>query len=160
MAEKHLLVVFTVDDQQFAVNLSCVQRIVRAVEVTHVPQAPSVILGVINVEGEVIPVVNSRRRLGLPERDIGLDDLFIIVRENDRAFALVADEVRPVMELQGPQVIASERVLPGEGYIEGVAKVDEGMIMVLSVDRTLPYDEHRSVQAAIEAKPHPGLSDK
>lgn len=151
MAGTHQLVIFSIDDQQFALDLSCVQRIVRAVGVTHIPQAPEVILGVINVEGDVIPVVKSRKRLGLPEREIELNDLFIIVRENGHSFALVADEVRPVMELEGPQVVASERVLPGRGYIQGLAKVEDGMIVVLSVERTLSYEDQRRVYKALGA---------
>ena len=67
-------------------------------EVTPVPEAPDAVLGVINVEGKVIPVVNSRRRLGLPERELELNDLFIIVQEGGVSLALVADEVKPVME--------------------------------------------------------------
>ncbi len=65
MAGSNQLVVFTVDDQQYALNLVCVERVVRAVEVTHLPQAPETVLGVINFEGQVIPVVNTRQASGV-----------------------------------------------------------------------------------------------
>ncbi len=150
MAGSNQLVVFTLDDQQYALNLVCVERVVRAVEVTHLPQAPDTVLGVINFEGEVIPVVNTRKRLGLPEREIELQDLFIIARENDRTLALVGDEVKPVLEMADEQVVTSEKVLSATGYVQGVAKVDEGMVIILSVSRILSAAEHDKLQKVIE----------
>lgn len=150
MAGTHQLVVFTIDDQQFALNLRIVQRIVRAVEVTHVPEAPAAVLGVINVEGKIIPVVNSRRRLGLPERDLDLNDLFIIVQQGKRQLALVADDVKPVMELPESDFVTSSDVLPEAGFVQGVAKVDSGMIIQLQVDKALSAEDRSDVYAAIE----------
>lgn len=143
------LVVFSVADQRFALSLDKVQRIVRAVEVTPMPGAPETVLGVINVEGQVIPVMDSRKRLGLPTREIELSDLFMIVQENDLAFALVADEVKPVMEIPEVQVASSERMLAGEGMVQSVAKVEDGMIVVLSLDRALSSEDHRTVSEAL-----------
>ncbi len=145
MAGTHQLVVFTLDDQQFSLKLSSVQRIVRAVEVTHVPEAPDYVLGVINVEGKIIPVVNSRRRLGLPEREIELNDLFIIVQEGGMGLALVADEVKPVMELPETEFVTSSEVLPGSGFVQGVAKVDNGMILSLQIDKALSAEDRSRV---------------
>jgi purine-binding chemotaxis protein CheW len=130
-------VVFTVDEERYALNLACVERIVRAAEIIHVPDSSSLVLGVINVEGRIIPVVNTRKRLGLPEREIELNDLFLIVKEEGHEFALVADRVMPVMEVTEAQLTVSEKAVSTNGFIESVAKVDSGMIMVLSQEKTL-----------------------
>jgi len=151
MVQKNQLVVFNLDEQQYALNLAGVERIVRAVEVTPLPDSPESVCGVINVEGRVIPVVNTRRRLGLPERDIELHDLFIIVNENGRSLALVADDVKPVTEMPLNQIVASSALLPGTGYVEGVAKREDGMIVILDVERILPFDQHSTLTVAIEA---------
>ena len=150
MARTHQLVVFTLDDQSFALNLTSVKRIVRAVEVTHVPEAPDAVLGVINVEGSIIPVVNSRRRLGLPERDLELNDLFIIVQEGGKSLALVADEVRPVMEIPESEFVTSGEVLPGSGFVRGVAKVEGGMILSLQIDKALSSEDSSHLYSALE----------
>ena len=150
MSENNQLVVFTLDEQQYALNLSCVERIVRAVEITPLPDAPEMVLGVINVEGRVIPVLNTRKRLGLRERELELQDLFIIVSENGRTFALVADEVRPVLEVPPQEVVSPDRVLPGTGYVQSVAKLAEGMLVVLTVEKTLSFTDQTKVFAAIE----------
>lgn len=153
MAENNQLVVFILDEQQYALNLSCVERIVRAVEVTPLPDAPEEVLGVINVEGRVIPVLNTRKRLGLPERELELHDLFIIVSENGRTLALVADQVRPVLEIPVQEVVSPDRVLPGTGYVQSVAKVDDGMIVVLTIEKALSFSDQKKVFAAIEGMP-------
>ncbi len=154
MADTQALVVFMVDEQQFALNLTSVERIVRAVEITHVPGAPDTILGVINLEGRIVPVVDSRRRLGMPERDIQLEDLFIIVTEHHRTAALVGDEVKPVMQVSANEMVSSDRIISGENArFDGVAKVADEMIMVLTLDNVLSGDEDRRVEAAIRQLP-------
>lgn len=150
MAGSKQLVVFSLDDQHYALDLVCVERVVRAVEVTHLPQAPDTVHGVINFEGQVIPVVNTRKRLGLPEREIDLPDLFIIARESGRTLALVGDEVKPVLEMTDEQVVKSENVLPATGYVQGVAKADEGMVIILTVSKILSSAEHDTIQHVIE----------
>lgn len=150
MAPSNQLVVFTLDDQPYALTLSCVERIVRAVEITHLPEAPDNILGVINVEGRVIPVVNTRKRLGLPERQVGVQDLFIIMNDGSRSLAMVADEVKPVVEIPGQEVVPSGNVLPGAGFVQGVAKLDEAMIVMLGVENVLPREEKEHLHSALD----------
>lgn len=141
MAEMKQLVVFAIDEDQYALNLYSVERIVRAVEIARVPDSSPFVLGVINVEGRVIPVLNTRKRLRLPEREIELSDLFIIVRANNRSYALVADEVMPVVEVSEQQLVSSENVLNTDGFVQSVAKMDSGMIMILSEEKTLTSED-------------------
>jgi purine-binding chemotaxis protein CheW len=151
MAEWTQVVVFTLDDERFALNLTRVERIVRAVEITHLPDAPRTVLGVINVEGRIVPVVNTRKRLGLPEREIELDDLFLIVNGAKTSLALVADEVLPVLEIPDKRLISSDQVLPGRGFVQGIADTDSGMIMVLDIGEALSFEEHDGLQSAVGA---------
>lgn len=150
MAPSNQLVVFTLDGQRYALTLSCVERIVRAVEITHLPEAPESILGVINVEGRVIPVVNTRKRLGLPEREVDVQDLFIILRDGARSLAMVADEVKPVMDIPGQEVVSSGQVLTAAGFVQGVAKLEEGMIVILGVEKTLSSEERENLHSALD----------
>ncbi len=73
-------VVFGLDEHSFALRLSAVVRVVRAVEVTPLPRAPEIVLGVINVQGRITPVFDVRKRFRLPAREISLSDQFIIAR--------------------------------------------------------------------------------
>lgn len=149
MTQSNQLVAFSLDDQSYALDLSCVERIVRAVHVTHLPDAPETVHGVIDVEGRIIPVVNTRKRLGLPEREIDLDDRFIIARENGLAVALVADDVTPVLEMSTEWGAGSGETFTGKSYIQGVAKSDQGMVMILKIERTLSSEDQELLSAAI-----------
>jgi purine-binding chemotaxis protein CheW len=138
MIGKNHIVAFTLDNQQYGLNLSSVERIVRAVEITPLPDAPCVVSGVINVEGRIMPVLNTRKWLGLPERDIELQDVFIIVSANGHSVALVADEVKPVVEVQASQMTESQEIVNSSGSVEGIAKSDDGLIMVLTAEKAIP----------------------
>ena len=72
MGKPDQLLVFALGDQRCALYLPVVDRVVRMVEITPLPKAPDIVLGVVNVHGEVIPVINVRKRFGLPQRDIAL----------------------------------------------------------------------------------------
>lgn len=62
------LVVFRLDERRYALPLSVVERVIRAVEVTPLPKAPPIVLGAIDVQGRVVPVLNVRRRFLMPDR--------------------------------------------------------------------------------------------
>jgi purine-binding chemotaxis protein CheW len=98
MSSVQHLVVLALDEQRLAVPLATVDRIVRAVEVTPLPGAPQVVLGVINVQGAVLPVINLRRRCRLPEREIETTDMLVIAHTTRRSVALLVDRA-DVMEL-------------------------------------------------------------
>jgi len=72
------LVVFILDEQEFAVHLSSVEGVVRIVEITPLPKAPDIVSGIINYKGAIIPVMNVRRRCTIQEREIELSDQLII----------------------------------------------------------------------------------
>ncbi|MFH1117930.1 MAG: chemotaxis protein CheW [Pseudomonadota bacterium] len=151
MAGLTQVVAFRLDEERFAVTLSRVERIVRAVEITHLPDAPNTVHGVINVEGRIVPVINTRKRLGLPERDIDLNDLFVIVGGDGITLAFVADEVLPVMDITETLLVSSPEVLPGRRFVQGIAETDNGMIMLLDIDQALSYEEQDGLQRTARA---------
>lgn len=142
-------VVFSLDEQQYALHLSAVERIARMVEITPLPKAPEIVLGVVNVQGRIIPLVNIRRRFRLPEREMNLSDQLIIARTAKRTVALVADMVSGVIERSEREVIAAERILPRMEYVEGVVKLEDGMILIHDLDRFLSFEEEKALDEAI-----------
>ncbi len=71
---------FWLDGHRFGLELSAVERVVRMVEITPLPNAPAIVMGAINVEGRIIPVVDIRARLGLPQRAVRPSDALILAR--------------------------------------------------------------------------------
>src|SRR6266545_6813431 len=146
----HQLVVFTLDEQRYAVPLSAVERIVRMVEITPVPQTPEIVLGVINVQGWIIPVVNLRRRFRLPEREPHPGDQLLIAHTSRRPVALVIDAVAEVITLAEQDVIGGEKILAHLQYVAGVVKRGDGLVLVHDLDAFLSLDEEQALHDAID----------
>ena len=92
------LVLVTVDAQTYALHLEAVDRIVRMAEVTPLPGAPEVVEGVVNIQGDVVPVVSIRRRLGLAHRAVGVSDSLVVAHARTRRLALIAESLFGVLE--------------------------------------------------------------
>jgi purine-binding chemotaxis protein CheW len=143
------LIVFSIDEQRYALPLSTVERVVRAVEVTLPPKAPDIVMGVVNVKGRIIPVVNIRRRFGLQEKEIKPDDLMVIAYTKKRNIALLADNVSGVIGIPEKDAVASEEIFPGMEYVKGIVKQDDGVIFILDIDTILSFGEVISLDDAI-----------
>jgi purine-binding chemotaxis protein CheW len=145
------LVVFNLDEQRFALPFSDVTRIIRVVEITNLPEAPEVVLGVINIQGQIVPVINLRERFHLPKREISLNDQLIIAHTSERSVALLVDAVIDVIERSEQQFTISEEILPGlKEYIGGVAKLEDGIILICDLAQFLSLDEKEILNAAME----------
>jgi purine-binding chemotaxis protein CheW len=145
---QHLLV-FTLDEQRYALHLSVAERVMRAVAITPLPHAPKIICGVVNVHGRLLPVVDLRRRFCLPLRDIELSDRFIVARTARRSVIAVADAVIGVLEHDQQKVMPTRYILPGAASIEGVVKLSDGMVFVHNLDSVLSLDEERALHEAL-----------
>jgi purine-binding chemotaxis protein CheW len=143
------LVVFSLDERYYALDLSVVERTVHMVEVTPLPQAPEIVDGVINVQGRVIPVLNIRKRFRLPERPAALSDQLLIARTERRTMALTVDAVCGVVERSEQEIIKPASVLPGIEYVKGVVKFADGMIFIHDLDDFLSLEEENALESAI-----------
>ena len=149
------LVTFTVEDQHYAIRLSAVDRVVWAVEFSPLPKAPEVVLGIINAQGRIIPVVNVRKRFGLREREVELSDQFLIARTTRRTVALLVDSVKGVVSCTESHLVASERILPGLDHVEGVIKLPDGMVFVHDLEQFLSLEEEQSLERVMESLGQP-----
>ncbi|MBI3579345.1 MAG: chemotaxis protein CheW [Ignavibacteriales bacterium] len=149
MSQSNQLVSFTIDGQLFALHLRAVTRTIRAVEVTPLPHAPEIIIGVINVQGSILPVFNTRKRFHLPEREIALNDQFVLAVSSQRAVALVVDAVKDVVDVQELDIIRAERILPAMEYVEGVVKLESGLLLIHNLDTFLSLDEGKLFDEAV-----------
>ncbi len=155
MTDSVQLVVFRLDQQQYALPLSTVGRIVRVVELTPLPGAPAIVLGVIDIAGSIFPVLNLRRRFGLPERETGLTDQHLIGRTERRAVALVIDEAIGVFEHAASAGIGSAQIATGLEQIQGVVKLDCGLVLIYDLTKCLSLDEACALDDAISGKEVP-----
>lgn len=142
-------VVICLDELRVALRLSVVERVIRAVYVTPLPDAPEIVSGVINVQGRVIPVVNIRRRFRLEDRQMVLTDRLVIAHTAQRPVALVADAVSGVLKYSEPDIIDADDIFPGLEYVGGVAKLEGGLILIHDLNRCLSLDEGSALERAM-----------
>ena len=145
---------FTLEGQSYALRLSAVIRVIAAVMVSPLPHAPEIVLGVFNLSGRILPVVNVRRRFRLPDREQMPSDKFIIARAQrqggaDRLLALCVDDVVGVCELPDKDVIASSAVLPGLGFLEGIARTEAGVLLIHDLRTFLALEEAQVLDASL-----------
>ncbi len=150
-------VVFSLDTRLYAISLSAVRSVVQAVELTPLPNAPPIVKGVINLGGLIIPVVNIRRRFRLPERELELSDQFIVAtalrrdlhEDGGRLLALVVDTVVGVREILAQETTSAAAILPGLEHLEGVARTDDGLILIHDLGTFLSPEEEDALEAIL-----------
>ncbi|OGU10061.1 MAG: hypothetical protein A2075_12300 [Geobacteraceae bacterium GWC2_58_44] len=130
---------FTVrlDHQRYALRLQDVERVVRMVEITALPEAPSAVLGLINVQGRVLSVIDLRGCFNLPPREIDPEDVLVIVHTAGGMVALAADAVEGVSEWPEQATVPGEEILPAPVHLEGVVKLADGLVLICDLDRLL-----------------------
>lgn len=127
----HILL-FTLEQQYFAFDLATVERIIWAVETVPLPHSSSQILGMMDFQGHIIPVLNTRRLFGKKEREIELNDQFIICHAHSRTLALWVDQVEGVIHPHDEAV--EDRVLDHDA-IEQMIKYQDQIVFVFSLEK-------------------------
>ncbi|MBE3038763.1 MAG: purine-binding chemotaxis protein CheW [Chloroflexi bacterium] len=148
--DRKQILVFALGERCYGLFLSAVERVIRAVETTPLPKAPEFILGVINMQGQVIPVVDIRPCFGMARREVESDDQFILAHTRRRLVALVADSVAGIHELTGSELVTAKEILPGAAYIHGLVKVDKDLILLCDLDQFLSFDDEKKLAAALK----------
>lgn len=143
------IVVFTLDARRYGLPLHAVQRIVRIVDITPLPKAPAIVLGIVNVQGRIVPVVDLRRRFRLPERRPVLSDHLVIAETPRRPLAFIADEVRGVERCPDHELTAPEGVVPGLEYLAGIARRRDGLVLIHDLSKFLGLDEEEVLERAL-----------
>lgn len=124
---------FSIEQQQYGVNVLQVREIICACDLTPVPGAPEHVLGIINVRGSIITVVDTRRRLSLQPREMRESDWILIMDIHGQSIGLLVDDVSEVIDID-PDRIESMRA--GESasdarHVKGVLQTSNGMLVLL-----------------------------
>lgn len=139
------LVGFVMGEELFGVDILMVQEIIREAFITPIPNSPEFIEGVINLRGSIIPVIDLRKRLGLLKDAKQSEDTWILILNiEDRVTGFIVDSVSEVLKIQrGTIKPPPDIVVAGlqSQYINGVCKIDRGLMVMLDFDRILLIDE-------------------
>jgi purine-binding chemotaxis protein CheW len=143
------LVVFSLDDQHYALALDRVQRSIRVVAITPLPEAPAIVLGIIDLGGVVIPVINIRMRFNHPPREVCLPDHLIVASTGKRTVALLVDETKGVIEVSPESYAPAGEILPRLELVDGAMKLEDGLILIHDLERLLSLEEETAIDRAL-----------
>jgi purine-binding chemotaxis protein CheW len=132
------LVVFTVESQRYALPIDVVQEIQQIVALSEIPDDSGSVVGVINLRGQVVPVMDIRRLLHMPDREYGLQTPMVFTRTPRGLAAVIVDEVEDVVEVpEGSMQPASANYALADKLL-GVCRLDERLVFVFDIDRLVP----------------------
>ena len=159
MKPQNQYLIFTIDGQRYAIALSSVGKVIRAVELISLPEAPEFLLGLMNMQGKIIPVINIRKRFHLPLHKIRLNDRIIICRASGKTIAFMVDTVLGVVEFPQEQIDKARQIFPEmEYYIEGVGKLDDTTVLIYDLEKLFSLQDINRLNQATKA-PQPATSN-
>lgn len=141
---EYQLVVFTIGDEEFGVDISQVREIVRVAEITYLPKAPVFIEGVVNLRGQVLAVLDLSKRLGVASKERGENTRIIVVEVGENTVGMIVDSVLEVLRMSSesieevPSLVETE--VP-EHFIRGVGKLKDRLLVLLDLSRVLTFEE-------------------
>ena len=139
------VIVFTVGNEEYGLEIDQIQEIIRPLPITRVPRAPERIEGVINLHGNVVPVINLPRRLSLG-RKINLEQSrIIIVHRPDSTVGIVVDSVKEVLSLSTGQIEPPAQAdMADVTYLSGIGKTSGRVILLLDMGNLLDVDSKQA----------------
>ncbi len=137
------VVVFRLSNEEFAIDIQQLREVLKYVDITRLPQTSHFIEGVINLRGDVIPVIDLRKRFGICEGTIDARTRIIIVEITDQLLGLVVDQVSEVLYFSGDQIQDPPKGIIGDKsrFIRGIGKKDNRLIIILSPDMVISSEE-------------------
>jgi purine-binding chemotaxis protein CheW len=133
--------VFKIGKEDFGIEISRVVEILNTQKVYSLPELPDFLSGVITVRGEVIPLLDLRKRFGILSSDT--KELIILIRYDSEKIGLLVDEIKEIISLNPEEIIVPPAIFKGlkERYLSGLGKKDEGIIILLNIDYLLTSEE-------------------
>jgi purine-binding chemotaxis protein CheW len=145
---------FALGDEVFAVNVLQVREILDVINITRVPQMPDYLLGVINLRGSVVPVVDLRCKFGMEKRALNQENCIVVLEvdfDGERVvIGALTDAVREVLDLAAEQIEPPPRMgmkLKSE-FIRAMGKQGESFIIILDIDKIFSSDELCTINSA------------
>lgn len=137
MSSESQLVIFKLNDQQYALPIQETQEIIRMTSITRVPNTKDYVEGIINLRGNIVPVLNLNKRLGLPVKDYDESTRIIVVEHGGQKVGMIVDDVQEVGRYTDdeiePPAVAGEDV----DYLRGVVKKDDQLWLLLDLSKIL-----------------------
>ena len=137
------LVTFRLKDETYGINVMQVQEVLRVAEIAPVPGAPHYVLGIINLRGNVVTVIDTRTRFGLPQAEVDELSRIIVIESEAQVVGILVDSVAEVVDLHASEIDSAPNVGNEDSsrYIQGVASQDNDLLIVVDLNKLLSEQE-------------------
>jgi purine-binding chemotaxis protein CheW len=148
---------FRIGRDLYAVDIMRIREIIKPLKIAAIPRAPAFVEGILNLRGEVIPVVDLRKRFDMPQGGNGQSRRLLIVALSGQSLGVIVDEVTDVINVLVENIKPPPRVSDGVGaeYLIGVCLVEEDMVWLLNPDRLLTKHEVNELKEMDEMEESP-----
>lgn len=136
-------VTFRLDDEIYGINVMLVQEVLRVTDIAPVPGAPGYVVGIINLRGNVVTVIDTRMRFGLSPREMDDATRIVIIETEKQTVGMVVDSVSEVVDIYSNEIESAPNVGNDETarYIEGVVSRGEHLLILVDLNKLLNDDE-------------------
>ncbi len=142
------LVIFTLAGQSYGVNIAVVDGIIKLQDITKVPHAPGFVMGITNLRGTVLPVIDLHTRFDLPPEEATRDSRIIVVESNGSKIGMVVDAVTEVLRVPAEAIEppAPLMITINSAFITGIAKIADRLVILLDLAQVLNAQDHMALQ--------------
>lgn len=142
-------VIFTLGNEKYAVNIRHVSSITKYTHVTKVPNAPVYLEGVINLRGEIIPIINLKQRFGVTAGVTDDKTRIIISQVNGKVLGFIVDEAFRVIKLSESEIEPAPAIIKGPSavFVQGIGKLDGEILVMLDLEKIMTQEEVMAMPA-------------
>lgn len=146
------LVKFTVGKEEYGVHIEDVEGVIRIPQITKLPQTIDYLKGVINLRGDIIPVIDMRERFNLDAQGYTQTTRVINLKINDKLVGLIVDAVSQVIVMETHDIEETPDIINGisREYIEGIGKSDDAMIIILKTVKIISSEEAEKIDQVLD----------
>lgn len=145
---EHQLVVFELANEQYGVDIAAVESIIKIQPITVVPHAPAFVEGVTNLRGSVLPVIDLRKRFGLPQEDSTKNSRIVVVAIQSTKVGMIVDAVSEVLRVPEGAIEPPPPMVTSvdTAFITGIAKINDRLVILLDLGKVLSLQEQAALQ--------------
>ena len=152
--EEIQVAVFMLNNTYYGVPILQVKEIVKMTEITKLPNTPDFVQGIVNLRGEIIPIIDMRRRFGLPDIEISENWKILILKSGEVLFGVMVDQISEVEKIPTALIENPPKIVAGVNgkFISGIAKTENRLLILLDVERILSDEEIEMLQGIEETE--------
>lgn len=143
------LLTLIIDDKIFALDINYVERVTSSVEITTIPELPDYIKGVINYQSKIIPVINNRKLFLIEDKEIDLEDMFIIVSYNSKMFCIISDSTDEIISCKESDILDSKSISSNLKLTKGIIEKEGKIIIVYDINEFIQFEEYQLIEKRV-----------